>query len=169
MKLHQLYKILEFERTQILTHFQKVDEQHLYYQDTSNAWTPEYLFRHLLMGLRWMSGMLPGDPIPTPEIALLPASTHARKCSLDEINAVFEEISPIIRNRLEELSEEEAEETVQTANFPVVRQVVLTRLITHEYKHLGQITWLLKRSANWTDNEIYKITFDATTWDVLKV
>ena len=170
LSLDQLYKILEFERNQILNHFETIHVKHFHYRENETTWSPEMIFRHILMSLRWMSGLLPNGPIETPDIALLPGKIDNCEytATYDEVCESFDTISPLIRNGLEKLTLEQANAEILTKNFLVIRKVVLTRLITHEYKHLGQIVWLLKRSTGWTDNNLYKIDFEETTWDIPK-
>ncbi|MCY3412893.1 MAG: DinB family protein [Candidatus Heimdallarchaeota archaeon] len=169
IRLGQLYKILEFEREGIIKSFEEADPSHFTYHE-ENSWSPEMLFRHILMGMRWISGLLPGNPISIPAYAVLPdRSDHVNvttSVSRDKIFQDIREISAAVAKRLDELTDEQADERVMTENFEVVRKITLFRLITHEYKHLGQLLWLLKRSTGWNDDQFYKITFSERTWDV---
>ncbi len=152
----QLYAILEEERDRVLERFTKVDKKHLYYIDKKGSWSPEMIFRHILMNNHWLLDKLPGgEKLEAPEIALNPEDYSNDKISLDQIKDAFLLYSDIIKQRLSFLKHEEEKEFIDTFRGKKTRQAVILGFIYHELRHLGQITMLFKRSTGWTDKEIY--------------
>ncbi len=152
----QLYAILEEERVRILERFSKVDKDHFYYVDKANSWSPEMIFRHILMNNYWLLDKLPGgEKLQPSEVAINPGQLPDDKISFDQINDSFILISDIIKQRLSFLQHEEEKEFIETFRGKKTRQAAILGFIYHELRHLGQITWLFKRSTGWTDKEIY--------------
>jgi len=90
-----------------------------------------------------------------PAIALNPGQETANNVSIDHLRDAFMLVSDIIKQRLSYLQAEEEEEIIETFRGKKPRQTVILGFIYHELRHLGQITWLFKRSTGWTDKEIY--------------
>ena len=153
----QLYAILEEERERVLERFSKVDKKHLYYVDKEGTWSPEMIFRHMLMSNQWLLDKLPGgEKLEAPEIALSPGVFPTDEVSLDQIRDAFLFYSDIIKQRLSFLKHEEEKEFIDTFRGKKTRQAVMRGFIYHELRHLGQITWLFKRSTGWSDKKIYE-------------
>lgn len=156
LPLIQLYAILEEERSQVLERFTKVAEKHFNFKETKGTWSPELIFRHILMSNYWLLRNLPGgEELIPPAIALNPGQETANNVSIDHLRDAFMLVSDIIKQRLSYLQAEEEEEIIETFRGKKPRQTVILGFIYHELRHLGQITWLFKRSTGWTDKEIY--------------
>lgn len=154
--LLQLYSLLEEERSRILERFTKVDSKHFYFSETKKTWSAEKLFRHIIMNNYWLLGNLPGgERLEAPDIALNTGQDSKDEISIDEIRDSFILVSDIIKQRLSFLGRQEEEEIVDSFRGKKTRQAVISGFMFHELRHLGQITWLFKRSTGWTDKEIY--------------
>ena len=154
--LLQLYSLLEEERSRILERFPKVDTKHFYFSEAKKTWSAEKLFRHILMNNYWLLDNLPGgEKLEAPKIALGTGQDSNEKASIDEIRDSFILVSDIIKQRLSFLGRQEEEEIVDTFRGKKTRQAVVAGFIYHELRHLGQVTWIFKRSTGWTDKEIY--------------
>ena len=154
--LLQLYSLFEEERSRVLERFVKVDIKHFYFSEVKKTWNSENLFRHILMSDYWLLGNLPGgEKLEVPVIALKPGQDAKEKVSIDEVRDALNFVSDIIKQRLSYLGRQEEEEVIETFRGKQTRQAVISGFIFHELRHLGQITWLFKRSTGWTDKEIY--------------
>ena len=155
--LHDLYVYAEETRAKILELFTKADKEHLYFTAFENTWSPEYIFRHLLSSLKWLSGYLPGEQIEEPEYSMPWGVTPEDTVTIEQLIDSFAVVSKIINERIKNLTIEEAEEEVEAWGELKPRKRLILGLIEHDHSHFGQITWLLKRSTGWTDKEIYGI------------
>ena len=155
ISIQHLYSIIEEDRKKLFSFFKKIDKKHLYSSIIENVWSPELIFRHLLMNLHWMLVKLPDDSLEPSKLAINLEEEVHDQASLDEIITEFDIISPILSERLSSLTSEEEEEDIDMWKGKMQRRIYLVRLINHEHRHLGQIYWLLKRSTGWTDDEIY--------------
>ncbi len=156
LSLIQLYSILEEERSRILERFTKVAKKHFNFKETRGTWSSELIFRHILMSNYWLLRNLPGgEELTPPAIALNPGQDPSNDVSIDHLRDAFLLVSDIIKQRLSYLQTEEEEEIIETFRGKKPRQTVILGFIYHELRHLGQITWLFKRSTGWTDKEIY--------------
>jgi uncharacterized damage-inducible protein DinB len=156
LSLNQLYAILEEERSRVLERFTKVADKHFNYKETKGTWSPELLFRHILMTNYWLLRNLPGgEELAPPAIALNPGQETSNSVTIDHLRDAFMLVSDVIKQRLSYLQVEEEEEIIETFRGKKPRQTVILGFIYHELRHLGQITWLFKRSTGWTDKEIY--------------
>lgn len=156
--LLQLYSLLEEERMGILERFTKVDKKHFYYYEKKKTWSPEELFRHILMSNYWLLDNLPGgEKLEPPKIAIGTGEEGGKEVSIDEILDSFILIGDIIKQRLSFLGRQEEEEVVDSFKGKKTRHAIVTGYIYHELRHLGQVIWLFKRSTGWTDQEIYNV------------
>jgi uncharacterized damage-inducible protein DinB len=153
--LHDIYDYAETQRSKILELFKKADKEHLYFTAAENTWSPEYIFRHLLSSLKWLSGYLPGESIEEPEYSMPWEVIPEDTVTIEQLISSFATTSKIINERIKNLTVEEAEEKIEAWGELKPRKMLLLGLIEHDYTHFGQITWLLKRSTGWTDKEIY--------------
>ena len=155
ISIQHLYSMVEEDRKKLFSFFKKIDKKHLYNSIIENVWSPELIFRHLLMNIHWMLVKLPDDSLEPSKLAINLEEEVHDQASLDEIITEFDIISPILSERLSSLTSEEEEEDIDMWKGKMQRRIYLVRLINHEHRHLGQIYWLLKRSTGWTDDEIY--------------
>lgn len=156
LPLIQLYSILEEERSRILERFTKVAKKHFNFKEVKGTWSSELIFRHILMSNYWLLRNLPGgEELAPPAIALNPGQESGNDVSIDHLRDSFLLVSDIIKQRLSYLQSAEEEEIIETFRGKKPRQTVILGFIYHELRHLGQITWLFKRSTGWTDKEIY--------------
>ncbi len=155
VSIEQLYSIVEEDRKKTFGFFKKIEKKHFHNPLIENTWSPELIFRHLLMNINWMQEKLPSNP-PTPsKLAFDLDEQVSNQVTLDEIIEEFDIISPIFRKQLSSLTIEQEEEDIDMWKGKMKRRIYLVRLINHEHRHLGQIQWILKRSTGWTDEEIY--------------
>ncbi|MCG3215271.1 MAG: DUF664 domain-containing protein [Candidatus Heimdallarchaeota archaeon] len=155
ISIHQLYKIVEEDRKKLFNFYEKVDEKHFHDFFIENIWSPELIFRHLLMNIQWMLEKIPGDSLIPSKLAINLEEEVSNQATLNEVIEEFNQISPIMSERLSSLTPEQEEEDIDMWRGKMQRRIYLVRLINHEHRHIGQIQWLLKRSTGWTDKEIY--------------
>ena len=155
ISIQHLYNIVVEDRKKTLGFFKKIDKKHFYTTINEKTWTPEQVFRHLLMNIQWMLEKIPNVSVISSELAIDLVEEITNQATLEEIIIEFEKISPILNESLSLLTKEQEEEDIDFWKGKMQRGVYLVRLINHEHRHLGQIQWILKRSAGWTDKEIY--------------
>ncbi|NPD87136.1 MAG: DUF664 domain-containing protein [Asgard group archaeon] len=155
ISLLQLYNIVEEDRKKHFSFFKKIDEKHFYDSIIENVWSPELIFRHLLMNIHWMLEKLPDYSMEPSKLAFDLGEEVNDRATLDEIIAEFDIISPILCEKLSSLTLEQEEEEIDMWKGKMQRRIYLVRLINHEHRHIGHIQWLLKRSTGWSDDEIY--------------
>ncbi|MHA1952342.1 MAG: DinB family protein [Candidatus Heimdallarchaeaceae archaeon] len=155
ISLHHLYDIVEEDRKKLFSFFKKIDKNHFYDSIVENVWSPELIFRHLLMNIHWMLEKLPDYSMEPSKLAFDLGEEVNNRVTLDEIIAEFDIISPILCEKLSSLTLEQEEENIDMWKGKMQRRIYLVRLINHEHRHIGQMHWLLKRSTGWTDDEIY--------------
>ena len=157
ISIQNLYNIVEEDRRKLFGFFKKIDKKHFYDSVIESVWSPELIFRHLLMNINWMLVKLPDDTSEPSKLAIDLEQEVNDQASLDKIIAEFDIVSPILSNRLSSLTVEQEEEMIDMWKGKMQRRIYLVRLINHEHRHIGQIHWLLKRSTGWTDDEIYGV------------
>ncbi len=155
VSIQQLYSIVEEDRKKLLGFFSKVLKKHFHYKQTEKTWSPELIFRHLLMNIQWMLDKLPTESQKPSQLAIDLEEEIHDQVSLDNLIEEFDKISPLLSKNLSSLTSEQEEEYIDMWKGKMQRRIYLIRLINHEHRHLGQIQWLLKRSTGWTDEEIY--------------
>jgi len=157
ISIQHLYNIVEEDRRKLFGFFKKIDKKHFYDSVIENVWSPELIFRHLLMNIYWMLVKFPEDSSEPSKLAIDLEQEVNDQASLDEIIAEFNIISQILSNRLSLLTPEQEDEDIDMWKGKMQRRIYLVRLINHEHRHIGQMHWLLKRSTGWTDDEIYGV------------
>ena len=155
ISIQHLYSIVEEDRKKLFGFFKKIDKKHFHDSIIENVWSPELIFRHLLMNISWMITKLPGGSEEPSKHAIDLEEDAEVRVSLEEIIVEFDTISPILSEQLSLLTLEQEEEDIEMWKGKMQRRIYLVRLINHEHRHIGQIQWLLKRSTGWTDDEIY--------------
>ncbi len=155
ISIQHLYNIVEEDRVKTLGFFQKIDKKHFYSSIIEDTWSPELIFRHLLMNIWWILDKLPGASLDPSGFAFDLEEKVDNQATLEEIIDEFNKISPVLNERLSLLTLEQEEEHIDMWKGKMQRRIYLVRLINHEHRHLGQLQWLLKRSTGWTDKEIY--------------
>ncbi|MHA1198971.1 MAG: DinB family protein [Candidatus Heimdallarchaeaceae archaeon] len=158
ISIKHLYDIVVEDRKKTLGFFKKIDKKHFYTTIFEKTWTPEQVFRHLLMNIQWMLEKIPNGSTISSKLAIDLEEEVTNQATLEEILNEFEKISPILNGMLSLLTKEQEEEDIDYWKGKMQRRVYLVRLINHEHRHLGQIQWILKRSTGWTDKEIYGAT-----------
>ena len=157
ISIQHLYNIVEEDRKKLLGFFKKIDEKYFHDSYIKEVWSPELIFRHLLMNIYWMLVKFPDDSSKPSKLAIDLDQEVNDQISLDEIISEFDTISPILSNRLSSLTPEQEEEDIDMWKGRMQRRIYLVRLINHEHRHIGQMQWLLKRATGWTDDELYGI------------
>ena len=157
ISIQHLYSIVEEDRRKLFGFFKKIDKKHFHKPFIEKVWSPELIFRHLLMNIHWMLVKLPDSSSEPSKLAIDLEQEVNDQASLDEIIAEFDIISPILCNQLSSLTLEQEEEDIDMWKGKMQRRIYLVRLINHEHRHIGQMHWLLKRSTGWTDDEIYGV------------
>ena len=155
ISIQQLYSIVEEDRNKLLSFFEKVDREHFYDSIVDNVWSPELIFRHLLMSIHLILERLPNGSPEISKLAVGLGENVNNQANLDEVIAEFNIISPTLNERLSLLTHEQEEEEIDMWRGKMQRRIYLVRLINHEHRHIGHIQWLLKRSTGWSDKEIY--------------
>jgi hypothetical protein len=150
-----VYKLYLEEKERVLSRFKKVEEKHLYFNAHPNTWSPELIFRHLIMSGYWMLDYLPGEKINPSPHAMEFGTIPDKKVKLADLEKELNKVTTIALQRMESLTPGKEEEMIDSWRGKVQRQKAIVGLIQHDYGHLGQITWLFKRSTGWTDKEIY--------------
>ena len=153
--LQFLYNIVEEDRLKILGFFKKIDQKHFYNFHAENTWSPELIFRHLLMNIQWILDKLPNKVKLQSNLTITLEEEVSDQTTLEEIMQEFTKFSAVLKEELSKLTQEQEEEIIETYRGKMQRRIYLVRLINHEHRHLGQLQWLLKRSTGWTDKEIY--------------
>lgn len=156
ISIKHLYNIVVEDRLKILGFFKKIDRKHFHKVSVENTWSPELIFRHLLMNTQWILEKLPSTTVIKSNIAINLEEEVTNQVTLEEIIEEFNKISPVLNEHLSLLTREQEEEYIDMWKGKMERRVYIVRLINHEHRHLGQIQWLLKRSTGWTDKEIYE-------------
>ena len=155
ISIHHLYNIVVEDRLKTLGFFKKIDKKHFHNVSVKSTWSPELIFRHLLMNIQWMLDKLPSAEVINSNIAIDLEEEVTKQVTLEEIIEEFNKFSPVLNEQLSVLTQEQEEEYIEMWKGKMERRVYLVRLINHEHRHLGHIQWLLKRSTGWTDKEIY--------------
>ncbi|MHA1551825.1 MAG: DinB family protein [Candidatus Heimdallarchaeaceae archaeon] len=157
ISIQHLYSIVEEDRKKLFGFFNKTNKKHFHDSIIENVWSPELIFRHLLMNIYWMLEKLPDSSAEPSKLAFDLENEVNDQASLDEVLAEFDTISPILNEQLSLLTLEQEEEEIDMWKGKMKRRIYLVRLINHEHRHIGQIQWLLKRSTGWTDDELYGV------------
>ena len=157
ISIQHLYSIVEEDRKKLFGFFKKINKKHFHDSIIENVWSPELIFRHLLMNIYWMLEKLPDSSAEPSKLAIDLEDEVNDQVSLDEVITEFDTISPIFNEQLSLLTLEQEEEDIDMWKGKMQRRIYLVRLINHEHRHIGQIQWLLKRSTGWTDDELYGV------------
>ena len=155
ISIQNLYNMVVEDRMKTLDFFKRIDKGHFHRIFTANTWSPELIFRHLLTNIQWILDKLPSKSKINSNIAINLEEEVTIHFDLKEIINEFERISPLLKKQLSLLTPEQEEEYIEMWKGKMKRRTYIIRLINHEHRHLGQIQWLLKRLAGWTDNDIY--------------
>ena len=158
ISIQHLYSIVEEDRKKLFGFFKKLTKIHFHDSIIESVWSPELIFRHLLMNIYWMLVKLPDSSAEPSKLAINLEDEVNDQASLDEVIAEFDTISSILNEQLSLLALEQEEEDIDMWKGKMQRRIYLVRLINHEHRHIGQIQWLLKRSTGWTDDELYGVT-----------
>lgn len=147
ISIQRLYSIVEEDRKKLFGFFNKTNKKHFHDSIIENVWSPELIFRHLLMNIYWMLEKLPDSSAEPSKLAIDLEDEVNDQASLDEVLAEFDTISPILNEQLSLLTLEQEEEEIDMWKGKMKRRIYLVRLINHEHRHIGQIQWLFKRST----------------------
>ncbi len=152
----QIYRIFLEEKNKALERFKEVDSKHFYYIAHKEAWSPEMIFRHLIMSGYWMMGHDYRDGKPeSSKYALENRIIPSEKATIDDVERELNEITERVLKTLETLGPDKEEEFMDSWWGNIPRQETIVRMILHDYGHLAQIVSLFKLSTGWTDKEIY--------------
>ncbi len=152
----QVYKLYLDEVKRFFKRFKEVELEHFYYTVKEDSWSPEKLFRHLIMSGFWMLKYLPGKEIQPSSLALPEGIFPDNQASIEGVEEEFNSITKTIFERMKQLTPKAEEEKIDAWWGNIPRQIAIVSLIQHDYAHLGQINWLFKRSTGWTDRDVYK-------------
>ncbi len=154
----QIYKIFLEEKNRALERFKEVDSKHFYFIVHENTWSPEMIFRHLIMSGYWMMGHDHKEGKPeSSKYALENGVIPNEKSTINEVEKELNEITEIVFKTLETFNSEKEEEFIESWWGKIPRQEAIVRMILHDYGHLAQIVSLFKLSTGWTDKEIYNL------------
>ncbi|OLS25126.1 MAG: hypothetical protein HeimC2_19980 [Candidatus Heimdallarchaeota archaeon LC_2] len=145
----------------MLKGFEQVDKQLFHKSVEYESWSPESLFRHLLTGMKWISGVISKEPIELHTLALMTAAQLEKNISLSVIRVALEKTTEKLQEQILKVGDEGWREIIDTPlRGRIPREDSFVSLLFHELEHLGQIKWLLKRLTGWTDSEIYAIRIE---------
>lgn len=157
----KLFQDVVHRRTVLLKGFEQVDKQLFHKSVEYESWSPESLFRHLLTGMKWISGVISKEPIELHTLALMTAAQLEKNISLSVIRVALEKTTEKLQEQILKVSDEGWREIIDTPlRGRIPREDSFVSLLFHELEHLGQIKWLLKRLTGWTDSEIYAIRIE---------
>ncbi len=157
----KLFQDVVHRRTVLLKGFEKVDKELFHKTVEYESWSPESLFRHLLTGMKWISGVISKEPIELHTLALMTAAQLDQNISLSVIKVALNQTTERIQGQILKVTNDEWIEIIDTPlRGKIPREDSFISLLFHELEHLGQIKWLLKRLAGWTDSEIYAIRIE---------
>ncbi|MHA1305188.1 MAG: hypothetical protein ACTSQE_00835 [Candidatus Heimdallarchaeaceae archaeon] len=156
-KLVDLYKMIEQDRNDYLTLFKVCNKDLFYNSLMEGSWSPEMIFRHLLMSFDWMKKFVPDvEEYKTSPIALKWGEEVEDGVPIEDIEKEFHRISPLFRKAIEELTSEQEEEELKSWFGMQPRKKIIAGMLIHESKHHGQLIWIIKRSTGWSDEELYE-------------
>lgn len=154
----KLFQDVVHRRKVLLTGFDKVDKELFQKSVEYESWSPESLFRHLLTGMKWMSGVISTEPLELHPLALMTAAQLDHNVSLAGVKVALDKTTQQLQDQIIQVTKEGWSELIDTPlRGKIPREDAFVSLLFHELEHLGQIKWLLKRLAGWTDSEIYAI------------
>jgi len=152
----KIYEIFLEEKNRVLQRFKEVDLEHFYFIAHENTWSPEMIFRHLIMSGYWMLGhdYKEGKP-QSSKYALQNGLFPKDKATIEGVEEELHEITEKVLRALEKLSPDDETKLFDSWWGNIPRQETIVRMILHDYGHLAQIVSLFKLSTGWTDKEIY--------------
>ncbi len=157
----KLFQDVVYRRSVLLKGFEKVDKDLFQKSSEYESWSPESLFRHLLTGMKWISGRISSDPLDLHPLALMTAAKVDHNVSLAGVKVALDKTTQQLQEQILKVTDEEWKEIVDTPlRKKVLREDAYVSLLYHELEHIGQIKWLLKRLTGWTDTEIYAIRIE---------
>ncbi|MHA2099750.1 MAG: hypothetical protein ACW99A_13825 [Candidatus Kariarchaeaceae archaeon] len=157
----KLFQDVVYRRSVLLKGFERVDKKLFHKTVEYESWSPESLFRHLLTGMKWISGVISKDPIELHTLALMTAAQLEQIISLSVVKVALEQTTERIQEQIIKVTDEEWVEIIDSPlRGKIPREDSFVSLLFHELEHLGQIKWLLKRLTGWTDTEIYAIRIE---------
>ena len=157
----KLFQDVVHRRSVLLKGFEQVDIKLFHKSVEYESWSPESLFRHLLTGMKWMSGVISQNPIELHALALMTAAQLEQNISLSVVRVALEKTTEKLQEQILKVTKEDWEEIIDSPlRGKIPREDSFISLLFHEMEHLGQIKWLLKRLTGWTDTEIYAIRIE---------
>ncbi|MCE7733925.1 MAG: DinB family protein [Candidatus Heimdallarchaeota archaeon] len=157
----KLFQDVVYRRSVLLKGFEKVDRDLFQKSVEYESWSPESLFRHLLTGMKWISGVISKEPIAVHPLALMTAAQLDHNVSLAGVKVALDKTTQQLQEQILQVTDEEWKEIIDTPlRGKIPREDAYMSLLYHELEHIGQIKWLLKRLTGWTDSEIYAIRIE---------
>jgi len=148
-------EIVEHRNT-LLGRFREAGREAFHEPLVEHTWSCEFLFRHLLAGIKWMMDAVPS--VTFVEYHPLAVKTRAwpdERASWDEVKQALDEVTAETREHLAQLGPEQWNLRVQEDPALTLEEYIYG-LLEHEIEHHGMIRWILKRYTNWDDNEMYQ-------------
>ena len=152
--LADYYKLVEDDRNEHFKLFKLVSEDIFHKKYTEDTWSAELIFRHLLSTLNWFKNLIPGVDFEDTKLGFQYGTLPDDTVSLEDLEKEFKRISKKVAKGIENMTEEQGEEIIDTGFGKRSRKRMIAGLINHESNHLGQAVWIFKRISGWTDQDI---------------
>lgn len=157
----KLFQDVVYRRSVLLTGFERVDKELFKKSVEYESWSPESLFRHLLTGMKWISGVIASEPLELHPLALMTAAQLDHNVSLAGVKVALDKTTQQLQEQILKVTDDQWKEIIDSPlRGKIPREDAYISLLYHELEHIGQIKWLLKRLAGWTDSEIYAIRIE---------
>lgn len=157
----KLFQDVVYRRSVLIKGFERVDKDLFQKSVEYESWSPESLFRHLLTGMKWISGVISPEPLDLHPLALMTAAKLDHNVTLAGVKVALDKTTQQLQEQILKVTDEGWMELIDSPlRGKIPREDSFVSLLFHELEHLGQIKWLLKRLTGWTDSEIYAIRIE---------
>ena len=86
----KLFQDVVYRRSILLKGFEKVERKLFQKSIEYESWSPESLFRHLLTGMKWISGVISKEPLDIHPLALMTAANLDHSVSLAGVKVALD-------------------------------------------------------------------------------
>ena len=162
-RLIDLYKATEKERNHYFLLFKELDKEVWHTKLGEKLWSSENIFRHLLASLQYLKTIIPGVEFEDSSIGIQYGQEATGKYSIEEVEKEFQRMSSKIKDGIENLSEAQEDEKLETGFGlgMMQRSNLIAGLLMHEHSHFGQVTYTIKRVTGYNDDELREKLFTA--------
>ena len=162
MDILGIYKMQVERREYQLKLFEEVDEKIFHQKYTEDTWSPEGIFRHLLMSTAILGNMVREEKSTAHPLGIMGGPNAIinieDQVSVSEVRDALDETSQELITLFENTSDEKwNERKVTFYGKEVSLEDQVLSLMLHDSEHLGEIKWIFKRMTGWDDNAMYRI------------